>query len=327
MPAMADLFARYREFVKANPALATELETVLRWISYFTAGRFGKSAVVAEFLYSSSSLLTLLNDLILRHAADVPVHLDRAVERLQSCLAVVEYVEVFAELAALHLRGDLARWVAVAIVQTLKACLRLVLLLYHRQGLQCSPSVAPFDRKLARGDPAAAQPCYELRHSRRPLRTLAAAPPVSRRQWRPPAAPLGAGVATASPKPLQGFELAAEVAHVVRPLAHLSAVGLCGRSSWTPWLMAAGLDVASLQVLSRTRATLQPRERLELSRRLLQLTLYLVRSPFYERISQRRISLALRALGDSVPLLGWITRPLADYIPEWQSTYCHNWAS
>ncbi|KAL1486563.1 hypothetical protein MTO96_031336 [Rhipicephalus appendiculatus] len=90
------------------------------------------------------------------------------------------------------------------------------------------------------------------------------------------------------------FELAAEVAHVVRPLAHLSAVGLCGRSSWTPWLMAAGLDVASLQVLSRTRASLQP---------------------------------PLRALGDSVPLLGWITRPLADYIPEWQNTYCHNWAS
>lgn len=91
--------------------------------------------------------------------------------------------------------------------------------------------------------------------------------------------------------------------------------------------MAAGLDVASLQVLSRTRASLGPRERLELSRRLLQLCLYLVRSPFYERLSQRRIALALRALGDNLPLVGWITRPLADYIPEWQNTYCHNWAS
>lgn len=199
--------------------------------------------------------------------------------------------------------------------------------MYHKQGLQCSPSVAPFDRKLAQGGPAATQPCYELRHSGRPLRTLAAAPPMSRRQWRPPSAPQGTSGTNGSPKRLQGVELAAEVAHVVRPLAHLSAVGLCGRSSWTPWLMAAGLDVASLQVLSRTRASLQPRERLELSRRLLQLTLYVVRSPFYERISQRRISLALQALGDSVPLLGWITRPLADYIPEWQNTYCHNWAS
>ncbi|XP_077516980.1 peroxisomal biogenesis factor 16 [Amblyomma americanum] len=323
---MADLFARYREFVKANPALASELETVLRWISYFTAGRFGKSAVIAEFLYSSSSLLTLLNDLILRHAANVPLHLDRAVERLQSCLAMVEYVEVFAELAALHLRGDLARWAAVAIVQTLKACIRLVLLLYHRQGLQCSPSVAPFDRRLITCDPSASQPCYELRHSGRTLRTLAAAPPTSRRQWRPPAAP-SCSSGNGSPKPLRGAQLAAEVAHVVRPLAHLSALGLCGRSSWTPWLMAAGLDVASLQVLSRTRASMQPRERLELSRRLLQLTLYLVRSPFYERLSQRRIALALHALGDTVPLLGLITRPLADYIPEWQNTYCHNWAS
>lgn len=324
---MADLFAKYREFVKANPAVATELETVLRWVSYFTAGRFGKSAVVAEFLYSSSSLLTLLNDLILRHAANVPLHVDRAVERLQSCLAVVEYVEVFAELAALHLRGDLARWVAVAIVQTLKACLRLVLLLYHRQGLQCSPSVAPLDRKTLGVDASAAQPCYELQHSGRTLRTLAAAPPPSRRQWRPPVAPAGTGGSSGRPTQLRGAQLAAEVAHVVRPLAHLSAVGLCGRSSWTPWIMAAGLDVASLQVLSRTRASLGPRERLELSRRLLQLCLYLVRSPFYERLSQRRIALALRALGDNLPLVGWITRPLADYIPEWQNTYCHNWAS
>ncbi|KAM7306122.1 peroxisomal membrane protein PEX16 [Ixodes scapularis] len=332
---MADLLVRYRELVKANPSLASELETVLRWISYFSAGRFGKSAVVAELLYSASSLLTLANDLILRHAANVPVHLDRAVEKLQSCLAVVEYLEVFMELAALHLRGDTARWVAVGLVQIIKAGLRLVLLLRHGQGLQCSPAVAPLDRRRqlqpaqgTSGGPStpAAEPSYSLRHSGRIVRTLAGAPPASRRQWKPPGAQTEVLERT-SPTPLQGPELAAELAHVLRPVAHLSALGIFGRASWGPWALAAALDLASLQVLARARPSLQPRERVELSRRFLHLVLYLVRSPFYKRVTERPLLSLLRGAGESVPFLGLVTRPLAEYLPEWQDTYCHNWSS
>ncbi|KAG0444469.1 hypothetical protein HPB47_013754, partial [Ixodes persulcatus] len=297
--------------------------------------RFGKSAVVAELLYSASSLLTLANDLILRHAANVPVHLDRAVEKLQSCLAVVEYLEVFMELAALHLRGDTARWVAVGLVQIIKAGLRLVLLLRHGQGLQCSPAVAPLDRRRqlqpARGTSGgpstpAAEPSYSLRHSGRIVRTLAGAPPASRRQWKPPGAQTEVLERT-SPTPLQGPELAAELAHVLRPVAHLSALGIFGRASWGPWALAAALDLASLQVLARARPSLQPRERVELSRRFLHLALYLVRSPFYKRVTERPLLSLLRGAGESVPFLGLVTRPLAEYLPEWQDTYCHNWSS
>ncbi|CAN7999005.1 unnamed protein product [Ixodes hexagonus] len=332
---MADLLVRYRELVKANPSLASELETVLRWISYFSAGRFGKSAVVAELLYSASSLLTLANDLILRHAANVPVHLDRTVEKLQSCLAIVEYLEVFMELAALHLRGDTARWVVVALVQIIKAGLRLVLLLRHGQGLQCSPAVAPLDRRRqlqpdqsATGGPStpAVEPSYALRHSGRIVRTLAGAPPASRRQWKPPGAPTEVPERK-SPTPLQGPELAAELAHVLRPVAHLTALGIFGRASWAPWALAAALDLASLQVLAKARPSLQPRERVELSRRFLHLVLYLMRSPFYKRVTERPLLRLLQGAGESVPFLGLVTRPLAEYLPEWQDTYCHTWSS
>ncbi|EEC15730.1 peroxisomal biogenesis protein, putative, partial [Ixodes scapularis] len=340
---MADLLVRYRELVKANPSLASELETVLRWISYFSAGRFGKSAVVAELLYSASSLLTLANDLILRHAANVPVHLvNPSISKLQSCLAVVEYLEVFMELAALHLRGDTARWVAVGLVQIIKYCSFVCAsgrsnrtVLSTLSGLQCSPAVAPLDRRRqlqpaqgTSGGPStpAAEPSYSLRHSGRIVRTLAGAPPASRRQWKPPGAQTEVLERT-SPTPLQGPELAAELAHVLRPVAHLSALGIFGRASWGPWALAAALDLASLQVLARARPSLQPRERVELSRRFLHLVLYLVRSPFYKRVTERPLLSLLRGAGESVPFLGLVTRPLAEYLPEWQDTYCHNWSS
>lgn len=87
------------------------------------------------------------------------------------------------------------------------------------------------------------------------------------------------------------------------------------------------MDITSLQVLMSARGSLQPRERLELNRRSLHFLLYLVRSPFYQRVTEGPLLRLLRAAGDTLPLVGLLTRPLADYLPEWQDTYCHNWSS
>uniref|UniRef100_A0A2R5LJ45 Peroxisomal membrane protein PEX16 n=1 Tax=Ornithodoros turicata TaxID=34597 RepID=A0A2R5LJ45_9ACAR len=339
---MADSIARYLEFVKANPTLASELEAVLRWVSYFTAGRFGKSAVLSELLYSSSSLLTLLNDTILRRAANVPAHLNEVVDRLQTCLAVVEYVEVFGEIAALHLSGPGTRWVIIVILQIIKTIIRLALLLYHQQGIQRSPPIQPLNRhqvlqpnSTGESDASSTQDgtsmaTYSLRHSGRVVRTLAAAPPVSRRSWRLPT-PLGGDNCSSSLQDklpstkLTGAMLAAEVVHVLRPLTHLSAVGVLGEQSWAPWLVAAAMDVGSLQVLSNGRASLHYRERVELNRRLLLLVFYLLRSPFYDRFTKVRLLKFLGTLSTNIPLVGYLLRPLMEYLPEWQKTYFHTW--
>lgn len=135
---------------------------------------------------------------------------------------------MFAELSALHLHGQTFRWAVVALVQIIKAGLRLLLLLRHGRELQCSPAVPPLDRRtqlpVGQGDASrvvpATEPSYALRHSGRVIRTLAASPPASRRQWKPPGNILTPGAQQKPPTPLQGPKLAAELAHILRPLVH-----------------------------------------------------------------------------------------------------------
>ena len=56
------LSTKYREFVLHNPDTASKVESILRALSYILPGRFGASETLAELVFSSSQLLTLLND-------------------------------------------------------------------------------------------------------------------------------------------------------------------------------------------------------------------------------------------------------------------------
>lgn len=72
---------------------------------------------------------------------------------------------------------------------------------------------------------------------------------------------------------------------------------------------------------------LSRKQRLELSRRSLSLLLYILRSPFYERYSGRKISSVLQTLSTKVPLARLICQPLQRYIPEWQAIYFYMWST
>ena len=93
-------------------------------------GRFGALEALAELVFSSSQLLTLLNDGILRDRKDSsqggshssPKH------RVLLWLTVVEYLEVFIELGAFRLWGEIGKWIVVIVLQITKAALRFVLL-------------------------------------------------------------------------------------------------------------------------------------------------------------------------------------------------------
>lgn len=72
---------------------------------------------------------------------------------------------------------------------------------------------------------------------------------------------------------------------------------------------------------------LTQKQKLQVSRRTLLLLMYVLRSPFYERYSRDRIRAFLAALAKSVPLVGIICNPLAQYLPFWQSTYFYMWST
>ena len=105
------LSTKYREFVLHNPDTASKVESILRALSYILPGRFGASEALAELVFASSQLLTLLNDGILRDRKDSsqggsqssPKH------RVLLWLTVVEYLEVFIELGAFRLWGEIGK--------------------------------------------------------------------------------------------------------------------------------------------------------------------------------------------------------------------------
>ncbi|XP_062130577.1 peroxisomal membrane protein PEX16 [Drosophila sulfurigaster albostrigata] len=341
MDQLKGLVKAYEAWVAKNPDVVGDFETTAKWVSYFVAGRISNSNVLSELVYTLSNILVFYNDRIIDRARAVN---DNAVIRLQTglcyrlkvTLTTLEYCEVFIEISARRLFGQKGKWLVIALIQLAKAAGRLFLLKHSTLDIITSPPITALNRRVLSKQRQAASATaatdslsqsehsitFQLKRSGRIIRKVEGAPPIQYRDFK-----LHVDNADAAKTQMPRELLQAEYLYIAKPLVHLAAMGLFGQRSWKQYMVALSIDLYSVHVYRQHRHLMSKQQKLELSRRCVNLLYFLVRSPFYDNYSKSRIERVLGFVAQHVPIAKVVAGPIKDYIPQWQNTYFYLWST
>lgn len=273
---------------------------------------------------------------------------EKFVYRLKVMLTTLEYCEVFIEISAKRIFGKSGKWIFVALVQCAKAAGRFYILKHSTEKIITTPALPALNRRAiikkqksalkngeiveeqtARNDKLM-QNCFgdssftfQLKRSGRVMRKVEGAPPLQYRDFKLPEEQHE----IIACKPINYALVQAEYLYIAKPLIHLAAMGVFGQKRWKQYVISLTLDLISIRMYHQHRQHVSKEQKLELSRRCVNLLLYLMRSPFFERVTSTRLDRALGYVADNVPLLKMVAGPLREYVPYWQSTYFYLWST
>ncbi|XP_017023030.1 peroxisomal membrane protein PEX16 [Drosophila kikkawai] len=341
MDTLKGMLKAYEAWVAKNPDVVGDFETTAKWVSYFIAGRISSSNVVSELVYTLSNMLVFYNDRIIQRARNAG---ENSVVRLQSklcyrlkvTLTTLEYSEVFIEISARRLFGQTGKWLVIALIQAFKAAGRWFILKHSTSDIITSPPIASLNRRAlskqgkAANEAPASDPVlqsqhsitFQLKRSGRVIRKVEGAPPLQYRDFKLHV-DNNEAVKTQIPREL----LRAEYLYISKPLIHLAAMGLFGQRSWKQYVVALSVDLYSIHLYRQHRHLMSKQQKLELSRRCINILYFLVRSPFYDSFTKSRLERILDFVAQTVPITKMVAGPIKDYIPTWQNTYFYLWST
>ncbi|KAJ1951861.1 hypothetical protein EC988_003865, partial [Linderina pennispora] len=124
--------------------------------------------------------------------------------------------------------------------------------------------------------------------------------------------------------------LAGELLFILRPIIYVLSLRKMGKRDWRPWALSLVVELASRQLI---RTDLRPAsgsertvEKDELSRRKWLFLYYLLRSPFFDRFTESRLT-RVADWCNNKPLLSLLGALIQDYQPLWQHYYFYTAAS
>lgn len=308
-------------------------------ISFFIIGRITDSSVATELVYSLSNLLVLYNDRIIakyrsEDNSDDQLESKGFCYRLKVILTTLEYCEVFIEISAKRVFGVKGKWVFVALLQCFKAAGRYFILKHSTERIITSPALPILNRKkLIKNQNAASKDnkmpaiedehsvTFKLKRSGRVMRKVEGAPPLQYRSFK-----LNEEAISVKQQLYPKSLRQAEYLYISKPLIHLAAMGVFGEKSWKQFVVSLAVDLASIKMYHNNRQEMSKEQQRILSHRCLNLSMYLMRSPFYEIFTQSRLETLLGLLG-KIPMVKMVAGPLRDYIPHWQSMYFYIWST
>ncbi|KAL7301843.1 hypothetical protein TKK_0005450 [Trichogramma kaykai] len=324
-------FTNYKQWITKNPNLVSDIEGTIKYLSFFTVGRFNSTTLTSEFVYSLSNIMVLLNDQLIKASRNAETKLPSLQSKIKLWLTTIDYTEALFEVSAKKVWGEGGKWFVIALIQLLKVVMRLFLVFRYKERITQTPAIPPLDREKLNEKNDGLQPtreAFSLKRSGKVIRTVRSSASHPR-TWTPPSSSTFIETEELNDSTIGALKkslLIAETMYIVKPLLHLGCLSMSGPKNWNPWLLSFLIDLASLKILNQ-ETRLNREEQEELSRRRFGLLLYILRSPFYDNCSRRRIIALLETVAKTIPLARLIAEPLARYLPHWQNTYFYMWSS
>ena len=162
----------------------------------------------------------------------------------------------------------------------------------------------------------------KLKRSGKVIRKVAQAPPIYSRSFKAPELLENDRFGVYNHQAIKS----AEIVYILKPMIHLGAVGAFGYKSWKAYLLSFFLDVFSIRQYYNNRQYLTSDQKKELSRRCVNMLLYILRSPFYDKYSGNKIDSFMRAISNTIPFAKLIVEPYRTLIPHYQESYFYMWS-